>query len=449
MTANNALPRWGRLSNSAQETDQRRQALKDPGAYHGDLAASELHWHDAGRGCWLSRDPETGEWSGFDAKTGKPVTAARDPQWRPWSAAFDEGDAPFYRWFTGASTNAGFNEVDRHVLRGRGAHPAFVFEGDRWDPSKNDGQGGPVFELRIEYRRLLLETVLRAEVLSGLGLGKGDRIAFNLPNIPEQLYYTEAAKRLGIIYTPVFGGFSAKTLSDRIADAGARVVVTADGGYRNAEVVSYKESYTDQALDNFIPLPAALAALDEVLARFDIGAVARRLSQAAKDALTGEITVERSDVMRELGRALSREDELDAERSAEIRTTVARQLAEVQHIVEQVVVAKYTGQDIVVQPRDRWSPGPCDCGHRTGSGAGAVGRLRRDQRRRAARAGRPQPVAGAQRQSSGPAPGLGLSPVHHLYLGLHRQAEGRRAHPRRLAGRHFAHHAHGLRCRRG
>jgi acrylyl-CoA reductase (NADPH)/3-hydroxypropionyl-CoA dehydratase/3-hydroxypropionyl-CoA synthetase len=53
----------------------------------------------------------------------------------------------------------------------------------------------------------------------------------------------------------VFGGFSAKTLSDRIYDAGARVVVTADGGYRNAEVVPYKESYTDQALDNFVPLP--------------------------------------------------------------------------------------------------------------------------------------------------------------------------------------------------
>jgi acrylyl-CoA reductase (NADPH) / 3-hydroxypropionyl-CoA dehydratase / 3-hydroxypropionyl-CoA synthetase len=66
--------------------------------------------------------------------------------------------------------------------------------------------------------------------LRGLGLRQGDRIALNMPNIMEQIYYIEAAKRLGAIYTPVFGGFSAKTLSDRIHDAGARVVITSDGG---------------------------------------------------------------------------------------------------------------------------------------------------------------------------------------------------------------------------
>jgi acrylyl-CoA reductase (NADPH)/3-hydroxypropionyl-CoA dehydratase/3-hydroxypropionyl-CoA synthetase len=82
----------------------------------------------------------------------------------------------------------------------------------------------------------------------------------------------------------VFGGFSAKTLSDRIHDAGARVVVTADGGYRNAEVVSYKESFTDQALDNFIPLPSALAALDRVLERFELGAAAGACAMPSRRA---------------------------------------------------------------------------------------------------------------------------------------------------------------------
>ena len=67
-----------------------------------------------------------------------------------------------------------------------------------------------------------------------LGLRAGDRIALNLPNIPAQLFWTEGAKRLGIVYTPVFGGFSDKTLSDRIHDASARIVITANGGYRNA-----------------------------------------------------------------------------------------------------------------------------------------------------------------------------------------------------------------------
>ena len=352
---------WGRLAGADDEAQQRRTALEDPGAYHGAIAASELHWYDAESGRWLIRVPgpvEPGDaaWHGFDAETGDAVDGSnRSADWTPWQRAFDDTDAPFYRWFAGAQTNACFNEVDRHVLAGRGAHEAFVFEGDRWDPSRNGGRGGPVVERSIRYRDLLLETVLRAEVLAGLGLTRGDRVAFNLPNIPEQLFYTEAAKRLGIIYTPVFGGFSAKTLSDRIFDAGAKVVVTADGGYRNAEVVSYKETYTDPALDNFIPLRSALAALDEVLVELDLGALADTLREAVTQGLAGEITVERSDVMRELGRALAEAADLPPERTAAIRTTVARRLADVRHAVEQVVVVRYTGQEIVEQTRDRWS----------------------------------------------------------------------------------------------
>ncbi|MEJ2603581.1 MAG: AMP-binding protein, partial [Gammaproteobacteria bacterium] len=348
---------WGRLKDEDDEREERRRALESPGDYHGDIAASQLHWFDPDGGRWLNRDPLDGEWRGFDADSGEALgNAGVSADWRPWERGFDDRDAPFYRWFSGALTNACFNEVDRHVLDGRGDQAAFIFEGDRWDPSRNEGRGGPVFQLEIPYRRLLVETVLRAEVLSSLGLRKGDRIAFNLPNIPDQLYYTEAAKRLGIIYTPVFGGFSAKTLSDRIADAGARVVVTADGGYRNAEVVPYKETFTDAALDNFIPLPSALGALDTVLEELGLGETAGRLGGKVREALTGEITVERSDVMRELGRALADETDLNAERSAEVRTSVARRLAEVGHVVEQVVVVRYTGQEIVVQPRDRWSP---------------------------------------------------------------------------------------------
>ena len=230
------------------------------------------------------------------------------------------------------------------MLGGRGSHTAIIFEGDRWDPSRHDGRGGPVHEEHISYRRLLRETVLRAQVLKQLGLARGDRIAFNLPNILEQIYYTEAAKRLGIIYTPVFGGFSAKTLSDRIYDAGARVVITADGGYRNAEVVSYKEAFTDQALDNFIPGTAALACFEQVLANYDLGDARERIVAAVHAGVAGEITLERSDLMRELGAALAAEESVPAERSAELRTAVARELAGVSHTVEQVVVVRYTGR---------------------------------------------------------------------------------------------------------
>ena len=347
---------WGQLADADDEAQQRREARDDPGTYHGAIAAAELHWYDPEIRAWLTLAPKSGEWQGFEAATGKPVdSGARSPDWTPWKRAFDDSDAPFYRWYVGALTNACFNEVDRHVLAGRGDHEAFRFEGDRWDPSRNDGRGGPVTQSVITRRRLLLESVLRAEVLTGLGLKKGDRVVFNLPNIPEQLFYTEAAKRLGIIYTPVFGGFSAKTLSDRIFDAGAKVVVTADGGYRNAEAVPYKEAYTDPALDNYIPRTSALEALAEVLGDLDLGDLASRLEAAVAAGLEGEITIERSDLMRELGLALVEEANLAPERTAAIRTTVARRLAEVDHAVEQVVVVRYTGQEIVEQPRDRWS----------------------------------------------------------------------------------------------
>jgi sugar/nucleoside kinase (ribokinase family) len=106
-----------------------------------------------------------------------------------------------------------------------------------------------VVSFAVTRKLLMLEVVKAAQVLRDLGLRQGDRIALNLPNILEQLYYTEAAKRLGILYTPVFGGFSDKTLSDRIHNAGAHVVITSDGAYRNAQVIPFKETYTDPALD--------------------------------------------------------------------------------------------------------------------------------------------------------------------------------------------------------
>jgi acrylyl-CoA reductase (NADPH)/3-hydroxypropionyl-CoA dehydratase/3-hydroxypropionyl-CoA synthetase len=345
---------WGLLESQEVEDGQRQRALDDPGAYHGDIASAELHWYDEGAGNWVSRDPVSGDWAGY-AADGAAMAPAHAQDWRPWTEAFDDSDAPFFRWFKGGLTNAAFNEVDRHVLAGRGDHTAIIFEGDRWDPSRNDGRGGPVYERHVSYRELLLESVLRAQVLADLGLGRGDRVAFNLPNILDQVYYTLAAQRLGIIYTPVFGGFSAKTLSDRIHDAGARVVITADGGYRNAEVVPYKGAYTDPALDNYIPLAAALAAFEEALAGYDLGEARARLIEAVQAGLVGEITIERSDLMRELGLALAEESAMPAERSAELRTAVARRLAEVGHAVEAVVVVRYTGQEVVEQSRDHWS----------------------------------------------------------------------------------------------
>ena len=173
-------------------------------------------------------------------KSLAPVIPLTLNNWTPWHTALDDSEAPFYHWFKGALTNAAFNEVDRHVLDGHGSEPAFWYEGDRWDPSAYEGKGGPVDHRTMSRKELLIESVYAAQVLKNLGLSKGDRIALNMPNILEQLVWTQAAKRLGVIYTPVFGGFSDKTLSDRIENSGARIVITADGASRNAEIAGFQ-----------------------------------------------------------------------------------------------------------------------------------------------------------------------------------------------------------------
>ena len=279
----------------------------------------------------------------------------------PWTTAFDDAEAPFYRWFAGGLTNACFNEVDVHVLAGRGRQIAFHFEGDRWDPAADGGRGGPVVGRAITRQELMWQVAKHAVVLADLGLGKGDRIALNMPNVMEQIYFTEAAKRLGIIYTPVFGGFSAKTLSDRIHDAGAKVVITTDGAYRNAQVVGFKEPYTDRALDDYVPLGAALeivaatlrARAGEALGQADVAA----LEAGVAGVLAGEITVERADVMRGVGRALEALAGCPAPTKARVRTAIAEALAKPVARVERVVVVRNTGlPDLAwVAGRDVWA----------------------------------------------------------------------------------------------
>jgi acrylyl-CoA reductase (NADPH)/3-hydroxypropionyl-CoA dehydratase/3-hydroxypropionyl-CoA synthetase len=335
----------------------REAASRDPGAFHGEIARRELYWLDAEQGAWRKRvDGPSAPWLSFDAKTGARVEAKRPADWAPWARAFDDSEAPFYRWFAGAQTNACFNEVDVHVLAGRGTQVAFHFEGDRWDPAANAGRGGPVVAQTITRAELLWQVAKHAVVLADLGLKKGDRIALNMPNVMAQLYFTEAAKRLGVIYTPVFGGFSAKTLSDRIADAGAKVVITTDGAYRNAQVVGFKEPYTDRALDDYVPLGAALDVVGATLASAAPGDVAGIREEVAR-VLAGEITVDRADVMRGVGRALERVAAWDAPTKSRVRTAIAEALARPVARVEKVVVVRNaTLPDLAwVAGRDVWA----------------------------------------------------------------------------------------------
>ena len=340
---------------------QRAAALDDPGSFHGTIAASTLHWFVASvgsDGAWLMRGDD-GRWRGWDAVTGDPVTPDLPTDFVPWEKAFDDSEAPHWRWFVGGRTNVCFSEIDRHVLSGHGDETAIIFEGDRWDMAADGGRGAPVDCFSVSRKQLMLEVAKCAVALDALGLKAGDRIALNMPSIVPQIYWTEAAKRMGIVYTAVFGGFSDKTLSDRICDAGARVIVTSDGSYRNAQVAAFKNAYTDPALDNYVPVATALATLADA----DIGlpdADVATILDSVRETLAGEVTVERSDVMRGVGRALTmlgKDGRISTSEAARVRIAIASSLVTLPPRVEAVIVVHHTAQPDIVwrDERDRWS----------------------------------------------------------------------------------------------
>ena len=339
----------------------RAAVLADPGAFHGRVAAHTMHWFiaDIGRaGAWLSRSDD-GRWTGWDAQSAEELAVDLPADFAPWTTAFDASEPPHWRWFVGGRTNACFSEIDRHVLAGHGDENALIFEGDRWDMSAGGGKGAPVDCSSVSRKQLLLETAKCALALEALGLKAGDRIALNMPSIVPQIFWTEAAKRLGVVYTAVFGGFSDKTLSDRISDAGARVIVTSDGSYRNAQVAAFKNAYTDPALDNYVPVATALA----ILAEADLElpeACAATILDTVKETLSGEVTVERSDVMRGVGRALitlGKEGRISATDAARVRIAIASSLVTLPPRVETVIVVRHTAQPDIIwrEERDRWS----------------------------------------------------------------------------------------------
>ena len=174
-----------------------RQSLDDPDTFWGDTAA-ELHWFK--------------RWDRVQA----------------W-------DEPHVRWFVGGQTNLSYNCLDLQVERGRGNKVALHWEGEPGD------------RRTITYRELLHEVQRFANVLRSRGVAKGDRVAIYLPMIPEAVVAMLACARIGAPHSVVFGGFSAQALADRINDAQAKLVVTADGGHRRGSVLSLKPA-VDEAL---------------------------------------------------------------------------------------------------------------------------------------------------------------------------------------------------------
>jgi 4-hydroxybutyrate---CoA ligase (AMP-forming) len=157
--------------------------------------------------------------------------------WREkWAKAYDDSNPPFYRWFVGGRTNIAYNALDVHVKSGRGNKAALI-----WTT--------PYGEPRIlRYRDLYREVNRLSILLRSLGVGKGDRVAIYMPMIPEAMVAMLAVNRVGAVHSVVFSGFGAQALADRIKDAGAKLVITADGMRRRGKVTPLKPT-VDEALD--------------------------------------------------------------------------------------------------------------------------------------------------------------------------------------------------------
>jgi len=163
---------------------------------------------------------------------------ARRLDWdQPWDQVLDWSGAPFAKWFTGGTLNASVNCVDRHVAAGHGGRVAYYWEGEPGD------------ERVITYAELKDEVCRAANALTELGVRKGDRVAIYMPMIPETVIAMLACARLGAPHMVVFGGFSADAVSSRILDCDARVVITADGGYRRGNPSALKPA-VDEALQD-------------------------------------------------------------------------------------------------------------------------------------------------------------------------------------------------------
>jgi acetyl-CoA synthetase len=176
----------------------RQAAATDAPAFWADLARKELIWH------------------------------------RPFTRVLDESRAPNYEWFADGQLNVAYNCLDVH-LRERGHKTALVFEGEPGDSR------------RLSYQELHAESCRASNALKALGIRCGDRVVIYMPLVPEIIIAMLACARIGAVHSVVFGGFSALSLRERIEDAGARVLLTADGGNRAGTIIELKAA-ADEAL---------------------------------------------------------------------------------------------------------------------------------------------------------------------------------------------------------
>lgn len=162
---------------------------------------------------------------------------ANQLEWyEPWKQILDKSNPPFYKWFVGGKTNIISNAIDRHLKTATRNKMCLIWEGEPGDVRT------------FSYHALNREVCQMANIIKAMGVKKGDVVTIYMPQIPEQLFAMLACAKIGAIHSVVYGGFSHEALADRINDAGSRVVITADGGYRRGKVVELK-SVVNKAME--------------------------------------------------------------------------------------------------------------------------------------------------------------------------------------------------------
>ncbi|RQD77528.1 acetate--CoA ligase [Desulfonatronospira sp. MSAO_Bac3] len=162
--------------------------------------------------------------------------AAKEMDWfKKWDKVLDDSEAPFYKWFTGAKCNIVYNALDRHINTANKNKLALIWEGEPGDTKK------------FTYYELYRAVNRFANALRSLGIKKGDRVVLYMPPLPETMISILAVAKIGAVHSMVFAGFSAKALRERIQDAEAKLVITADGFYRNGRPANVK-NLVDKAL---------------------------------------------------------------------------------------------------------------------------------------------------------------------------------------------------------
>jgi acetyl-CoA synthetase len=226
------------MSNAIETVLQEHRIFQPPASLVSQAAISGMAAYEA-----LCREADQ-DYTGFWGRLAREHLVWK----QPFNQVLDESGAPFYKWYADGKLNVSYNCLDVHVEAGRGDTVAIIFEAD-------DGT-----VTRVTYAELLKRVARFANALKAQGIKKGDRVIIYLPMSIEGVVAMQACARIGAIHSVVFGGFSAKSLEERILDAGAVAVITADEQCRGGKAIPLKP-----AVDEGIALAGANSGIKSVI----------------------------------------------------------------------------------------------------------------------------------------------------------------------------------------